>query len=487
MTKTTASRALTIAALATVTTLALTGCASPLGRSGTVTDPVHLTTVWSGGPGGVGADVLQDIVDSSTAKAISLAAPVANPDADPNDDDGSGLAYLTSGKADIGVVRSDRLVTAGVTSLAPLTAPIVVTNNEQAAKIAADPISTQMMMGLDKVGLVGLAVVPGGMRHPFGYGKALLGPADYQGASINTRPGEGVDAIFAALGATTDHSVGPERQAASAAGKLRGIEVALQQAQAVDTPAVLTSNVTLYEKFDVVVIRAGAWKSLSEAQQSQLRKRVAAGAATAVAQRVDEGAGFAAWCNTPGASAVLADAGQLADIRKALEPVTRKLSQGDAAKIISRMRSLHDGTTDPVAGTCDAPVYDTSMFHLDPVGDQSVMKGTWRIEVSSATLLAHQATAKDAQVNAGVWTWVIDAKGHGVVDQPVGSACKTQFTFAGNRVALDFASSPDSGCGGLALGTWTRVGDTVHFVWDAGLPDSDFNNGFFEQGMVKIG
>jgi len=487
MTNTTASRALAIAALATVTTLALAGCASPLGRSGAVADPVRLTTVWSGGPGGVGADVLQDIVESSTAKEISLAVPVLNPSADSNDDDGSALSYLRAGKADLGVVRADRLVSAGVTSLAPLTTPLVVTNNEQAAKIAADPISAKMIAGLDKIGLVGLAVVPGGMRHPFGYGKQLLAAEDYRDAVINTRPGSGVDAIFRALGATTDHSVGPERQAASASGKLRGIEVSLQQSQAVDTPAVLTSNVTLYEKFDVVVIRASAWKSLSSAQQAQLRKRVAAGASMALTQRPDEAAGLAAWCQREGASAVLADPTELAGLRAALDPVTRKLATGDAAKVISRMQSLHAGTSDPVASACGAPVYDNSVFHLDAVGDQSVMKGTWRIGVSSATLLAHHASAHDAQVNAGIWTWVIDAKGRGVVDQPVGPPCKTQFTFAGDRVSLDFAAEPDSGCGGLALGSWSRTGDTVHFTFDPGLQDSEFNAAFFAEGMVKIG
>jgi TRAP-type C4-dicarboxylate transport system substrate-binding protein len=487
MTNTSASRALAIAALATVTTLALAGCDSPLGRSGSVTDPVHLTTVWAVGPGGVGGDVLQDIVESTTGKEISLDAPVANPQADPNDDDGSALDYLRAGKADLGVVRADRLVSAGVTTLAPLTAPLVVTNNEQAAKIADDPISSKMMAGLDTVGLVGLAVVPGGLRHPFGYGRALLGPEDYRGAAINTRPGSGVDAMVTALGATTDHSVGPERQAASASGTLRGIEVSLQQSQAVDLPAVLTSNVTLYEKFDVVVIRASAWKSLSNAQQSQLKTRVAAGAATALAQRPDESAGFDAWCQIEGASAVLADPVEIAGIRTALDPVTHDLETGDNAEVIARMRSLHVGTTDPVASTCSAPAYDVSQFHLDAVGDQSVMKGTWRIEVSSDTLLAHHASPHDAQANDGVWTWVIDATGRGVVQQPMGSDCKTQFTFAGNRVSLDFAAEPDSGCGGRALGTWSRVGDTVRFTFDPGLDDSEFNDAFFAEGMVKIG
>ena len=104
------------------------------------------------------------------------------------------------------------LVTAGAASLKGLQAPFVVTNNQQAAAVAADPIADKAMADLRKIHLVGLALVPGGLRHPFGYGdKPLLGASDYRAATINTRRRRRRHAITAASGCQEDHSIGTER------------------------------------------------------------------------------------------------------------------------------------------------------------------------------------------------------------------------------------------------------------------------------------
>ena len=133
----------------------------------------------------------------------------------------------------------------------------MVTNNDQAAAIAADPeLAQQLMGGLGKLGLVGLGLVPGGLRHPFAFG---------------SRPLLGAERLHATRSSTCARtqacrpcwtSSAPSRTTASTAnataqirGRLRGIEISMQQAQAVDLPAVQTANVTLYEKFDVAVVR----------------------------------------------------------------------------------------------------------------------------------------------------------------------------------------------------------------------------------------
>ena len=161
-------------ALATVT-----GCSGePLSRSGAGTDPVTLTAAWGQGPSGIGGDVLGHLIDGTGDAAVRVVdgGPPKAPD---TMEERHGVEKLLSGKADITVVRAGVLQLLGADSLAPLGAPFVVTNNDQAAAIAADPeLSQQLMSGLDELGLVGLGLVPGGLRHPFGFGtEALLGAA----------------------------------------------------------------------------------------------------------------------------------------------------------------------------------------------------------------------------------------------------------------------------------------------------------------------
>lgn len=50
-----------------------------------------------------------------------------------------------------------------------------------------------------------------------------------------------------------------------------------------------------------------------------------------------------------------------------------------------------------------------------------------------------------------------------------GATCDWTFTFAGKRVFVDLGSA--SHCGGKMLGTWSRSGDVVTFVWENPRPD----------------
>ena len=79
----------------------------------------------------------------------------------------------------------------------------------------------------------------------------------------------------------------------AAGKKLRGIEISVQQVGAVSLPAVQTANVTLYEKFDVLVMSRDAWEGLSPAQQQELRDAFAEASAVGVAARVTEEEGQA--------------------------------------------------------------------------------------------------------------------------------------------------------------------------------------------------
>ena len=139
----------------TALAVTLIGCGEPATRTGAPSEPVVLRPATGGGPA-VGNDVM-DLLAAATATGNVQVANAEDADqVTPGSD--RTLELLANGAADIGVVRSGQLVTAGAASLAALQAPLVVSNNEQAAAIAADPIAETAMADLSKIGLVGLAL-----------------------------------------------------------------------------------------------------------------------------------------------------------------------------------------------------------------------------------------------------------------------------------------------------------------------------------------
>jgi len=475
--------------------LVASACGAPPSRSGLRAEPVSLSTVDPMGAGGVGGDVLDQLVKGSAGGAVHVQAPSIQPPGDRAEED--ALDALRAGRADLAVLRADTLATAGATSLGVLQLPLLIESTAQADRIASDPIATDLMADLGELGLVGLALVPGGLRHPFGYGAPLLRPEDYAGTVINTRPGAGVDRLLGALGATTDHSVDAAREEAARSGRLRGIEVSLQLPQAVTLPAVVTSNVTLYTKFDVVVLRKELWERLSEGQRDELRDLARTAGRAAVAGRDGEAKALARFCESLGGSSVVADAPTMNELRAALQPVVDEAEQTpDVARLADRIRALGAGTSPPEGRTCgrgatpDELAAEASLpaeLAFTPRGPQDALEGVWRVEADRQTMLDAGVSPQEAGANQGVWTITITGN-RADADQPHGRNCTWAFAFDGDRVALDQAVGGNDACGGLGVGTYEIDGDVVRFHWDwqRDYPVA-LDNSMFAGGMHRIG
>ena len=474
--------------LTTVSITMLTACGGePLSRAGASSESVTLEAVWGQSASSVGGDVLAALVDGTGEAAVSIEAPPFAP-AGVIDSEERAVKALQSGEADVTVVRAGVLQGIGVKSLAPLTAPFLVTNASQAQKIADDAdLVRGLFADLGDAGLVGIALAPGGLRHPFGYAdKPLLGAANYQGQRINIRRDAGVQAILEALSAVADHSVDNDRAARSQDGRLRGIEVSMQQSGAVTTPAVQTANVTLYTKFDVVVASKSAWDALSAPQRKALAQAVSQATSRAITARIGESAGQSQWCSQLGVRTVLANEADLASLHAALDPLTASMEQDQQlAPLTARMRALREGTTDPNPTACKGGTIDRSVL-VQPVGDQTALDGTWRLAVDADYLTSRGVSQTEAAANAGVWEWTIQ---DGYMDgtQQDGRPCNGQLALDGERVTWDFGVRGIDSCGGIATGTYRIEGNRAYFDWTSNLEyDVLLDQAMFEQGMVKV-
>jgi TRAP-type C4-dicarboxylate transport system substrate-binding protein len=446
--------------------------------------------MYGNGPGGIGADVLDELVRASAGSSVVLGTATQLPGAaQSEDEEGGTLGALRSGQVDLSVVRADRLVASGVVSLTPLQLPQLIEAPEHAARVAADPVATALMADLDRVGLVGLGLVPGGARHLFTHGgKAFKTPQDYQGEVVNTRVGPGVEAIVSALGATTEHSVGEVRTRKVEKREVAGIETSFQQPGAVTLPAVVASNLTVYTKFDVVVVRRSAYAALSSDQRGRLATIVRDGIPAGLARRDTESRGLERWCASPAAASVQLTSAELAAFGRVLAPVvTAARRDAEVASLVDRIEALRGPEPAPPGATCDnlhAP--DTDVYSLAPQGAQTVFDGTWRVDADADVMRAAGVSDSDAVSNAGVWTFVV-TNGVVAVDQPHGLDCTGLFVTAGDRVTLRFGVDGNTECWGLMAGTYHREGDVVSFSWQAErFYDVALDQSFFAGGMHRV-
>ena len=76
--------------------------------------------------------------------------------------------------------------TLGVKSFQALTAPMLVDSYALENAVIESGITEEMMKGLDELGVVGLGVLPDGLRKPIGVTAPILGPADWRGITFGT-------------------------------------------------------------------------------------------------------------------------------------------------------------------------------------------------------------------------------------------------------------------------------------------------------------
>lgn len=106
------------------------------------------------------------------------------------------------GKAHLGIVGVRVWDTMGVRSFQGLLAPFLVDSLQLERQVLASSLAHELLEGVERAGVVGVALLPGPLRRPFGLGRPLVGPHDYVGAVIGTRPGEVASTTLLAMRAT---------------------------------------------------------------------------------------------------------------------------------------------------------------------------------------------------------------------------------------------------------------------------------------------
>jgi TRAP-type C4-dicarboxylate transport system substrate-binding protein len=90
------------------------------------------------------------------------------------------LNDVKGGVVDMGSISTAIWGDQGVTSFQALQMPFLITDYGLEQKVIGGSVGQQMLRGVDRLGLVGLAIHEGGLRKPLGAKKPLVSPADFR-------------------------------------------------------------------------------------------------------------------------------------------------------------------------------------------------------------------------------------------------------------------------------------------------------------------
>lgn len=261
---------------------------------------------------------------------------------------------VRGGTIDMAKVSARAFDLAGVRSFQPLVAPLAVDSYALERRVLASPLAARMLEGVDRIDLVGLALLPGDLRKPLGISRALVGAADYRGATIGTRA--------SALGGRTFRALGARAAFYAPGGDISafdGTEVGLAgvEGDRLDGPArTLALNVNLWPRVLAIIMNRDTYGALSDDQRGALRAagRAALDPAIERVQQFDREA-LGVLCNRGEVALRSATPSQLAALRAATAPLSEDLEQDpetrDAVLEIAAMRAEVEAEPAPTCST----------------------------------------------------------------------------------------------------------------------------------------
>jgi TRAP-type C4-dicarboxylate transport system substrate-binding protein len=252
---------------------------------------------------------------------------------------------VRSGQFDLGWVATRAWDQLGIKSFQALQAPFLITDSGLLGRIVTGSMADELLSGLQRRRLVGLAIVPELLRHPVGRRHKLVSVGDFAGAEVHDIPSHATDALLAALGATPVHLSGLAQ--GGELGRIDGEEVSLARARGGWTA---TANVVFFGKANSLFANPAALARLTEEQRAVLRTAARQTARHFAAALPSERALARAYCSA--GRIAFATPRQIKGLRRAAQPVYEQLERDPQTRsLIARIRRLKRALPTPPAAT----------------------------------------------------------------------------------------------------------------------------------------
>ncbi len=256
------------------------------------------------------------------------------------------IRAVAGGETDLGWAGTRVFDTIGVLSFQALTAPMLIDSYALQDAVIEAGITDEMMQEVDDLGVVGLGVLPDGLRKPIGVAGHIMGPADWREVDFGTLMSNGQGDAIRALGARPTVLTGTYRDEAAAYGTIQGFELslALYDSTMVHAAPYVTANVNLWPLMDVLLANPERLARLT-AEQREWLEAAADDAAGRSSILVDKDAEVIPIACATGARFAVASADDLAALRDAVAPVYAQLKRDPSTRVfIERIQALKRST-----------------------------------------------------------------------------------------------------------------------------------------------
>lgn len=376
---------------------------------------------------------------------------------------------LQAERATIGDVRHDDVDLAvvgarswdlvGVKSFRALVAPFLIDSLALQRRVLDSPLAERALDGVRPLGLVGVAVFPGGLRRPLGLSRRLVAPQDYRDAEIGIRPGEVAARTFRALG-------GRGQAFQSTPTGLNGFDGAESDlttilANRYDTYARgLAANVVLWPRVTTLVANAKSFQALPLDAQDVLMSagREALAPLYASFERDDRDS-LDALCRMKRLSFPLASAADRAALRRAVQPVYDELERDSLTRdLISKIAEMRKeiGPNQPLRCASSGAR-----------SGNTALEGSWLANVKAGALRAAGEDQNVADQFQG--RWALEFRNGRWVARNLrsGAIFKGGYTLSGDRLReIVDSCNPPSYCqaGNLTEVRWSVYRDRLTFA-----------------------
>jgi TRAP-type C4-dicarboxylate transport system substrate-binding protein len=352
------------------------------------------------------------------------------------------------GRLDLAFIDARAWDELGVRSLQALQAPFLIGDDAELVAVVKSPLGDEMLSGLHRVGLTGLAMIPALLNHPVGITRPLVSLSDFAGARLAVIPARATDTLVRALGATpVDTPPSPPDIALP-----RGIDGQVTGIFSSRRHSILTANVNLPPDVKTLVVNSAVLHALPHDERRALLDSAGAVRAGFLGpDRLSEAEIIESGCSktareSPWARIVVASPGEIGALARATQPISAELERdSQTGALIAQIREL--GASLPAVAPLSIPAAGCRPAAGRSASGKprpaSLLNGTYRFILTKA-----DARSKGTPN---------DRSPAGLAQYP---ACSSVTLRDGKWLMESCSGDPDP-----ATGTYTQAGDRVSFDW----------------------
>src|SRR3954454_23283651 len=252
--------------IVSVAVASLAGClgggSDRLGGSG----PADVRTLTLLDPFSSGSDVAEFNSEVARLSHGALRIRVVNGIDDGPGDEAATIRAIRDGRADLGMTGTRAWDEFGAKRLRGLMAPFLIDNYRLEERVLGSDLIDSMLAELRPLGFVGIGILPGAIRRPFGISRRLAAPEDFAGLTIGTHQSRVADATMRALGATP-RRLPPDERGVTGVDGFERQTVGLQGDRLDVEGSHLTTNVNLWPRPLVVFASERSYDDLTAGQR----------------------------------------------------------------------------------------------------------------------------------------------------------------------------------------------------------------------------